>query len=401
MIEYRDALAMIESATPRPSRELAVPLSEASGRILSREVASDLDVPPFDKALMDGFAVRSADLASPPADLAVKGEIPAGATPGRFIGPGEAAAIMTGAPMPEGADAVVMVERTSGFGHRRVTVHHAVRPGDHVSPVGEITRASERLLSAGTHIDARRTALLAMAGADPVWVFERPSVAVLSTGAELVDPGETPKPGQVRDCNRVALATFLQERGLDPVDLGRVDDDREATRAAVARGMAHDILLVSGGVSAGTYDFVEDVLDELGIDIHFRRVAVKPGKPLVFGTLGDKLVFGLPGNPVSALVASRAFISVALGIRMGLERRATAVVRARLTDGIRKTTERLWFIPAVLDFDGGVSARPLKSAGSADIPAAAAADGLILAPREAAMLAPGQMVEVLVWGKAS
>lgn len=392
---------MIEAATPRPLREATVPLSKSFGRVLSRDVASDIDIPPFDRSLMDGFAVRAADVSNPPATLEVIGEIPAGAPPGRAIGPGEAVAIMTGAPTPVGADAVVMVEDTSGFGHPRVTVHRPAPPGHHIGQRGTIARASDRLLTAGTRVDAEKTALLAMAGEDPLWVFERPSAAVLSTGDELVDPGAMPGPGQIRDCNGIALSAFLREHALEPLNLGRVGDDRDAVRTAIDQGLAHDVLLISGGVSVGTHDVVEEVLCERGVDIRFRRVAVKPGKPLVFGTLGDKLVFGMPGNPVSALVAARVFVSVALGIRMGLAEPGCVVIPARLTGEIQKTPDRLWFVPAVLGFDDGITARPLPNAGSADIPTAAAADGLIIAPRGAATLGLGEHVEVLVWNTGS
>jgi molybdopterin molybdotransferase len=397
MTDFRQAIEVICEVTPRPSRKTTVPLADALGRVLAKEVASDVDLPPFDKATMDGFAVRAADVGAPPVTLDVLGDVAAGSIPSVVVGPGQAASVMTGAPVPDGADTVVMVEWTSGFGASTVSINRPVDVGANISPRKEIVQKGETVLSAGTRIGPRTSSLLAMAGCDPVPVWELPKVAVLSTGAELTAPGEVPGPAQIRDCNGPALVALLRELGLSPVDLGRVGDDRRATTAAIERGLEHDVLLVSGGVSAGAYDFVRDVLSSLGVETHFQRVAVKPGKPFVFGQREEKMVFGLPGNPVSAVVVFRVFVATALRIRMGMPPSPPRTLRARLTNDIRKKPDRLWFVPAALTFGDVVTAAPLDGAGSADIPTMARADGLVVAPRGETRVEQGALVDVVAW----
>jgi molybdopterin molybdotransferase len=399
MIDYEEALSIVLAAAPGPDGAVDdVPLHRCVGRVLAREVLSDVDMPPFTKSGMDGFAVRTRDLVSLPATLKVAFDVPAGSVPERGLGPGEAASVMTGAPVPDGADAVVQVEWTSGFGGAEVTVNRAVAAGANVSPRAEIAARGDRVLPAGRAIGPEEVALLAAVGRDPVPVHRPPRVAVLITGDELVAPSAVPGPGCIRDTNGPTLTAFLGTLGLEPASVGRVRDDREAMREAIAAGLEHDFLLVTGGVSAGSYDFVEDVLASLGVTTLLRRVAIKPGKPTVFGQRGGHMVFGLPGNPVSALVIARVLVEPALRKRIGLPASPPRKLRARLAEPIRKKPDRLWFVHGVLSHGETPEVVPLASHGAADLPAASRGDCLILAPRGIDALPAGGMVDVIVWG---
>ncbi len=399
MIDYEEALSIVLAAAPGPDGAVDdIPLHRCVGRVLARDVRSDVDLPPFPKSGMDGFAVRVADLATLPATLKVAFDVPAGTVPERGIGPGEAASVMTGAPVPDGADAVVQVEWTSGFGGAEVVVHQAISAGANVSPRAEIAARGDLVLPAGRAVGPEEVALLAAVGCDPVPVHGLPQVAVLVTGDELVDCREAPGPGRIRDTNGPTLTAFLGTLGLEPTSVGRVRDDLDAMREAIAAGLEHDFLLITGGVSAGAYDFVEDVLADLGVTTLLRRVAIKPGKPTVFGHRGDRMVFGLPGNPVSALVIARVLVEPALRKRMGLPAAPPRKTRARLAEPIRKKPDRLWFVHGILRPGEVTEVVPLPSHGSADLPVASRGDCLILAPRGIDSLPAGEAVDVIVWG---
>jgi len=397
MIEYHDARRIILDNTPGPNGIEEVPLLAAPGRALAREIHAQIDLPPFDKSAMDGFAVRATDVATTPATLAVVMDVPAGTVPSGSIGPGQTASIMTGAPVPDGADAVVQVEWTSGFGEKTVTVNASVEPGKNISPRGEIVRAGEVVLEPGTFVCVEETGLLAAAGCGRVPVYSRPSAAVLSTGDEVITPGRKAGPGQIYDSNGPALATFLRSLGIEPVVLDRAADDPESLRAAVEKGLAHDCLFVTGGVSAGAYDFVTDVLEQLGVTVHTRKLAVKPGKPTVFGTRGDTMIFGLPGNPVSAIVIARVLVEPALRKRMGLRQLGPRLVKARLLNRINKKADRLWFVHGLLGLGDECTVEPLANRGSADLKTAARGDCLIVAPKGVTAVEQGEMVDVVVW----
>lgn len=397
MIEYFDAQDIIRRRGPSPAGEEQVPLRQALGRILARDVLSDMDIPPFNKSAMDGFAVRAADVAVIPVTLNVIMDVPAGGIPSGPIGRGQTASIMTGAPVPDGADAVVQVEWTSGFGAEQVTIEKGVEPGRNLSPRGEIMKTGRVALRAGAQIGVEEIGLLATVGCDPVPVFKKPTVAVLSTGDEIVPPSVKPGPSQIRDSNGPSLEAYLREMGLDPVNLGQVEDDPESMYRAVGRGLEFDCLLVTGGVSAGAYDFVQDILVRHGVEVHFSRVAIKPGKPAVFGTRGDKMVFGLPGNPVSAIVIARILTGVALAKRMGWTRPPLATIKARLTRDIRKKPGRLWFVPAIVRLDEVVTVEPVVNLGSADLTAASRSNCLVMAPKGMTTVEQDTMVDVVLW----
>lgn len=399
MIEYSEALGIILERAPGPRGTEDVPLQEAHGRVLGRDIASDVNLPPFDKSAMDGFAVRTSDLSEIPTVLKVVMDVPAGVRPRGSLGPGEAASVMTGAPVPEGADAVVQVEWTSGFGRDEVTINRAITPGKNVSPMGEILREGTTIMTAGQKIDVEEVSLLAAVGSDPVPVYRLPRVAVLSSGDEVVPPSHKPGPAQIRDSNGPALLNFIRSLGLEAIDLGHMRDDPETIKNAVSRGLEYDCLLISGGVSAGAYDYVQDVFGDLGVDVHLKRVAVKPGKPTVFGTHGAGMVFGLPGNPVSAVVIARVLVAPALGKGMGLLSPGPRTIRARLVRDIKKKPDRLWFIYGVLNLEEKVTVVPVSNRGSADLPAAALGKCLIVAPKGVSQVEKDSMVDVVVWDR--
>jgi len=295
-----------------------VPLDDALGLVTAEPVVSQQAVPPFANTAMDGYAVRSADTAGPPVTLTVVGTIAAGSPPDFPVGEGEAVRIMTGAPIPPGADAVIMVERTEAAedGGTVVALDH-VPVGNHIRPPGEDVAEGQTVFEAGTVLTAGHLGVLASVGLLDVPVYRRPRVAVLSTGDELVDADVPLRPGQIRDSNRHTLLALVAQAGCTPVDLGCVGDDESHITAAIEGGLHDaDALLTSGGVSVGDFDYVKVVLDKLG-DMRWMQVAIKPAKPLAFGVVEGKPVFGLPGNPVSSMVSFELFARPGLRTLLG------------------------------------------------------------------------------------
>jgi molybdopterin molybdotransferase len=317
---------ILDVCSPLPPR--SVPLLEAAGCVLAENVVADEDVPPFANTAMDGYALRAADTADPPVRLKVVGTLAAGSAPTIDVRPGQAVRIMTGAPMPPGADAVVMVERTQSENRdATVTVEIAVSPGQHVRGAGEDLRAGDPVFEPGTVLSPGHLGVLASVGREAVEVVPRARVGVLSTGDELVAGGGPLRPGQIRDSNRPTLLALVAAAGCEAVDLGLVGDDEEALVEAVEDGAsACDALVTSGGVSVGDFDYVKAVLDRLG-EMNWWQVAIRPAKPLAFGMIGSTPVFGLPGNPVSSMVSFELFARPALRRMMG----HTVLDRARVT----------------------------------------------------------------------
>jgi molybdopterin molybdotransferase len=311
-------LDLVVPLDPDCDREV-VPLSEAMGRILTAALPSPLDFPHWDNSAMDGYAVRFEDVqgatTATPITLTVIEEIPAGKPPQRPVLPGQAARILTGSMMPDGADTIVIQENTQ-HQEGQVTVLEAPKPKDFVRHRASFHRAGESLLSAGTVLKGPEIAVLAAAQCPFVPVYRRPRVAILSTGDELVTPDRPLQPGQIVDSNQYALAALVQQAGAEAIALGIVPDQPEALRLAISTAIAQaDIVLSSGGVSVGDYDYVDRILTELGATLQIRAVAVKPGKPLTVATIAEPsptLYFGLPGNPVSALVSFWRFVEPAL-----------------------------------------------------------------------------------------
>ncbi len=395
MLTVAEALDAVRShARPLPPR--TVRLRDALGLRLAVDVAADLDLPPFDKALVDGFAVRAGDLPGP-ATLRVVETIFAGRTPTKALGPGEAAEIMTGAPLPDGADAVVMVEKTSRPDADHVALSGPITPGQNWLVRGKEMKAGEVVVAAGSVLNPATLGVLASVGAAEVLARDRPRVKIMSTGDEVVDHTRAPGPGQIRDSNSVLLAALARQANATAHPRPIVPDQPDCLRRAfgVAVG-SYDVLLVSGGVSAGQKDLVPDALAAVGVHPVFHKVRVKPGKPLWFGVGPDRgdrppaLVFGLPGNPVSGLVSFLLFVRPALAILAGREADEPTPSLPLAAD-YRHADDRDVYRPARL-VDGGTRVEPLLWAGSSDLRGAAAGDGFAIFPAGERMYKEGELV---------
>jgi molybdopterin molybdotransferase len=398
MIPVEEALEIVlREARALPVEEVA--LEEAPGRVLAEDVASDLDLPPFDRAAMDGYALRAADVAAAPAALDVIGEVRAGQWPDLTVGPGQAARIMTGAPVPPGADAVQQVEKTQPLDEFRVTILAAVAAGANVAPRGSEARAGDVVLARGRVIDPAAIAVLASAGKARVRVVRRPVLALLVTGDEIVDVSATPAPGQIRNSNGPAVAAQARLAGASVRLLGVAPDRQDAIAEALRAVVVADVLVVSGGVSAGDYDLVEPALLELGATFLFTKVAIKPGAPLVFGRLGEMLVFGLPGNPVSAQVTFDLFVRPALLKMQGARVLSRPRVGVELLGAVKNRSGRRSHVPARVRFEGGrLVARPVRSMGSGDLAAHARANALVVIEADRVQTSAGETVEALLLG---
>jgi molybdopterin molybdotransferase len=377
MLEVAAALDIVLSRTPAVRSESTQLSPALLGRVLAEAVASDIDSPPYTKALMDGYAVRSADGA---ATLKVIEEVAAGRVPTKVVGAGEATRVMTGAPIPDGADAVIPHELTELAGDV-VRLAKAVPVGEFILPRGAEMTAGQTVLQPGTVITPAVLGLLAAVGRVAAEVYRAPRLAVVTTGDELVDPPAVPGPGQIRNSNGPMLLAQAARAGAEVRSLGIAGDDRARLAALVRDGLTADILVLSGGVSAGKFDFVPDVLTELGVETHFHKIRMKPGKPLLFGTRGETLVFGLPGNPVSSFVGFELFVRPALRKRSGHAIPGPASVPVPLAAEFRTSNNRPTYAPARLEWTAdGVRVRPVGWFGSADLRGLASADALIQLP---------------------
>lgn len=367
--------------------------TDAKGRVLSEPVVAPHDVPHFANSSMDGFAVRSADVREPGAVLRVLADVPAGQVAQVAVAEGEAIRIMTGAPMPEGADAVVRVEDTKVEGEK-VHIGVAVETGNHVRPAGGDVRGGSEVFAAGTRLGPAHLGVLATVGVVEPVVSKRPRVAIMSTGDELLPP-ETPElgPGMIRDSNRPMLAAMVEEAGAEVGDLGRIPDDPDLLRAAIGRAAVEsDMIVSSGGVSMGDYDVTKLVLrEEAGVD--FMQVAMKPGKPFAFGRVGGRPFFGLPGNPVSAMISFETFVRPAVLAVQG----ATAIFRPRLRgvagEAMRSDPAKETFLRVTVRSEDGVwVAFQTGGQDSNVLSGAANARALAVIPRGTADLEPGDPV---------
>jgi molybdopterin molybdotransferase len=399
MVTVEQALEIVLRETPAlPPEE--VPLADALGRVLARDVAADRDLPAFDRAAMDGYALRTADVQHAPAALELVGEVRAGEWPTLAVGAGQAVRIMTGAPLPQGATAIQQVERTRPLDEFRVTILAAVAEGQNVAPRGSEVRAGDVVLAKGRVVDPAAIGVLATAGCARVAVARRPVVALLVTGDEIVDVAATPGPSQIRNSNGPAVAAQARLAGARVELLGVAPDSQQAIAEALRGGFAADVLIVSGGVSAGEYDLVEPALVELGATFLFTKVQVKPGAPLVFGRRGAQLVFGLPGNPVSAQVCFDLFVRPALLKLQGAQVLSRPRVEAQLAGKLKNRSGRKSHTPARVRFeDGRLVARPLRSAGSGDLVAHARANALVVLEADREEAAEGETVEALLLGR--
>jgi molybdopterin molybdotransferase len=386
-------------AAMRPLPETTVALAEALGLALARAVTAPHPVPPFANSAVDGFAVRSVDTAQPPVTLHVVEDVPAGTMPSLSVSQGTAIRIMTGAPIPGGADAVVMVEDTEAKGDR-VVVGAAASAGDHVRPAGGDLEAGATVFDAGDRLTPAHLGVLASIGVAEPPVRRRPRVAILSTGDELVTAGSGAlEPGLIRDSNGPMLGALLGELGADVIDIGIVPDDERRLRSAFgAAAGAADAVVTSGGVSMGEHDLVRAVLADLG-GIEFWQVAMQPAKPFAFGFIDDTPLFGLPGNPVSAFVAFEQFVRPALLARMGAKCLFRPRFRATLEEAVSTNPDKTVFLRVtVADGATGLTARPAGHQASNVLSAVAGADAFGVIPVGVGDLEAGEAIIVEWFG---
>jgi molybdopterin molybdotransferase len=398
MLSFDQALSIVKeklaAADLRPEME-TVPLAEADGRVLAADVVADRDYPPFHRSIRDGFAVRARDVAAPPVELHLRGEIRAGGCFTGELGRGECVSIMTGAPLPSGADAVVMLEFSESQGDK-VRIHRGVDAGENVVAQGIEARAGSCVLPWHRRLGAADLALLAAVGKSQVSVFVRPRATILSTGDEVVPVDQAPEWFQIRNSNSVMLSALVARAGGIPSCLPIAPDRPNALLGVLQEGLEADLLLITGGVSAGKYDFVESVFAELGAEFYFTSVALRPGKPLVFGRVAGKFFFGLPGNPVSALVTFALFARPALAVLGGAGFEGPSFLRARLAEPLQNRTPLTSFLPARLERSGGeLVVRRVAWQGSGDMVGVAAANAFVVLHPEQTSLAAGEWADVM------
>ncbi|HEY6266552.1 MAG TPA: gephyrin-like molybdotransferase Glp [Candidatus Acidoferrum sp.] len=396
MLSYEQARnKVIEEIGERRGPRAAVPVSvwDALGRVLAQEVMTDREYPPFDRSTRDGYAVRAKEVA-PGASLKCVGDIKAGDTVSETLVAGTCVQIMTGAAIPSGADAIVMIEHTKRE-RDLVRFERAARSGQNFVPRGSEAVAGQAILGAGMRLGYAELALAAQIGAVELKCATRPRVAILSTGDEVVLVDETPGPFQIRNSNSVSLAAQVRIAGGEPVVLGNAADRVEDLGEKIERGLKEDALVLSGGVSMGEYDLVEKVLKAMGAEFFFDAVAIRPGKPAVFGFCQGKPVFGLPGNPVSTMVTFELFVAPAIDLLSGAEARPMPVMEARLGEALNEKAGLAHFLPARVEWRGltpEVSA--LRWQGSGDIAALAKANCFLVVPADREKIEVGERVSV-------
>lgn len=382
-------------ASVQPVGTVTVSLADSLGRILAEDIIAGEDIPPFNNSAMDGFALRAGDVAQAPHTLDLIGEVAAGSVARKPVSHGQAMAIMTGAPIPEGADAVVQQEWTEPSGDARVTVLRPVEPGHNVRAAGADISKGALVLAAGRRLRPQEAGALASLGKRFIPVYRPPAVAILATGDEIVPVESSIGKGQIRNSNAEMLAALVRENGGEPALLGIAKDDRADLTRKISQGLASDMLVTTGGVSVGKFDLVIGVLKELGVDIKFWKVNIKPGMPLVFGCHGTKPVFGLPGNPVSTMVTFLEFVKPALRKLSGSRETGSLVVRAVLEHDIAKTDGKRHFVRGVVRMnDNRWTVRSAGSQVSNVLTSLVNANCLIVLPEDTERIRAGEEVEI-------
>jgi len=400
MLSYEDARLKVIEITAGlrriPARE-KLKLQQSLGRILAEEIVADHDCPPFDRATRDGFAVRATDCREAGAQLRVIGEIHAGGEFAKTVSAGECVHIMTGAAAPRGADAVVMIEHTrTGVRENEVMIEHVAEAGMNIVPRGSESRAGDILLRAKTRIGYAEIAIAAQVGRAELEVYRKPRIAILSTGDELVAVDAQPGPFEIRNSNGASLAAQAELAGAEAVPLGKAPDREGELQKMIERGLKEDALVLSGGVSMGKYDLVEKVLRELGADFFFDAVAIRPGRPAVFGICRGKPVFGLPGNPVSTMVTFELLAVPVVDILSGGEARPLPLLKAKLSKAVEQKAALTHFLPAMLGWaNGEATVSELPWQGSGDIATLARGNCFLVVHQSKLKLTPGEWVDVL------
>ncbi len=414
VLSFEDARRVVEqqAALVEPPQTEIIALVDAAGRVLAGPVLADRDLPPFPRSTRDGYAVRSADLREVPATLEVIGEVRAGEKPEKIpasIGKGQAVSIMTGAPVPTDGDAVVMVEYTSQRG-KQVEVTRSVASGENIVPRGAEASHGASLVERGSRLTEATIALAASVGKSKLQVYKRPQIAVLTTGDEIVDVDAVPGPTQIRNSNSYSLAVQIRRSGGDPVLLPIAPDEPVALRRLIEQGLASDLLLMTGGVSMGRYDLVEQVLGELQAEFFFTGAKIQPGRPVVFGKCGEgkcgagalargkpTYFFGLPGNPISTMVTFELFARPMLEALAGMSLGKLVFVYAKLKSEIHVKPGLKRFLPAILSGEFEQSEVALVPwQGSGDVAATARANCYIVIPPDRERISPGEFVAVMI-----
>ena len=397
MISVEEALEILLSNLPERKVE-RVPFQESLGRVLAENLTATSDIPPFYRSSMDGYAVLAADVENPPVELRIAGESRAGGGIPGILKSGEAIATMTGAPVPEGADAVQVIEQCEIIdGGRKVRILKPVKAHENIAPRGSEAKAGNVVLAAGHRVGPAEIAVMATFGYGEVKVYGKPAVAIFATGDELVEFDQMPQPDQIRNSNAYCLASQLRLMGLEADYLGIVRDDREELRRKMLAGLERDVLIITGGVSMGEYDFVRDVFQDLELEILFSKVAIKPGKPTVFARRGNKLVFGLPGNPISALITFECFVRPVLGRLCGATNPELPRMKGELLADMRQSPGRTAFLPAWVTWqDDGWKVDPLRWKSSADIIGFTGANATFIFPKNRDLLSRGEIVEIML-----
>ncbi|ADE12888.1 molybdopterin molybdotransferase MoeA [Sideroxydans lithotrophicus] len=372
-----------------------VALEQCLGRVLAEDVRANRDQPPYDVSAMDGFALRSADVAKAPATLEIIEDIKAGDMPRKTVQAGQCTRIMTGAPVPPGADAVIRVEDTQSVSDARVQINVPVKPDNDIRPKGEGMRNGEVVLVKGTELTPGAVGMLAMVKRSSVQVYRQPRVAILSTGDELEGLNDPFDANKIPDANSYALMAQVQALGVQPTLLGIARDKPEELRLYLQEGLQFDALLVSGGTSVGVHDYVRPTLEALGVQMRFWRVEMKPGHPMAFGATAESFVFGLPGNPVSSMVCFEQFVLPALRRMMGHASIYRRTVEARLTHEVKHKHSRTEFVRVMLSREeGGYTATSTGAQGSGILASMSKAEGLLVVPPQSKGLAAGSLVTV-------
>jgi molybdopterin molybdotransferase len=398
MLSYEEARRNVIEQVGRmkgPRASASVSVWDALGLVLAQEVRTDREYPPFDRSTRDGYAVRAVEV-GPGTELQCVAEIKAGDVVTKALAAGTCAQIMTGAAVPPGADAVVMIEHTQRTGES-VRFERTARSGQNIVRRGSEAAAGQTILTPGMRLGFAELALASQVGAAQLQCAKRPRVAILSTGDEVVPIDQQPGEFQIRNSNSASLAAQVRIAGGEPVPLGNAADRVEDLGEKIERGLEEDVLVLSGGVSMGKYDLVESVLKALGAEFHFDAVAIRPGRPAVFAICQGKPVFGLPGNPVSTMVTFELFVAPAIDLLGGANARPLPLVEARLAEALNEKPGLAHFLPAQIEWSGATpEVKALKWQGSGDIAALGAANCFLVVPADKEKIEPGERVSVLL-----